>query len=183
MRRDMNTVNKKVFILILSSLILFFPVLPVFCETAVYHGADSVFTADGIVVFWAILKNKSSDSSVVYIAIDRKDDNNKEKKLKSFSLVAVDVFSGEQKLLVQHHPLRSINIIKEDGKSFDEMSKRKILFYEEEKPLKNTEPDMEIFYFGVPDTTPVFLEKSKMEVYFRMALSRLSSKTKVNSSE
>ncbi len=175
--------GKKASILIFTVFILFLYTSPVYSETAVYHGADSVFTVDGIAVIWAILKNRTSDPAVIYIAIDKMDTKGKKEDLKFFSLIAADVFSGKQKLLIQPQPLHMTNMIQEDGKSFDEMSKRRIFFYKDEISLKSTAPDMEIFYFGVPDTTPVFLEKSQIDTYFHTTLLKLSAKRKASLSE
>jgi len=171
--------NKKFIALILTILLFSSVTQAVFSETIVYHGADSVFSAEGVAVLWAILKDKESDSSTVYVKIAEMDttDNSKQ-SFKLFSLLAADVFSGEEKYVVQRKALEPDNItwqitIKETGKSFDSMSKRRFLFYTGEKIGKNTAPDMEIYYLGVPDTTPVFLKEDQIDKYFKNTLLRL----------
>ncbi|MCD6122985.1 MAG: hypothetical protein J7K04_14200 [Spirochaetales bacterium] len=66
--------------------------------------------------------------------------------------------------------LKSANLIKEDGKAFDTMSKRRFLFYKEQNPGKDTKPDMEIYYIGVPDATPEFLKVSQIDKFFKDSL-------------
>ncbi|MCD6122984.1 MAG: hypothetical protein J7K04_14195 [Spirochaetales bacterium] len=61
--------NKKLIVVILIPLFFSLVLSTVSAETAVYHGADTVFSAQGIAVFWAILKDKETDSSTVYMEI------------------------------------------------------------------------------------------------------------------
>ena len=99
-------------------------------------------------------------------------------RFKTFDLRASDVFSGEDKYIVRQTALEQTNLIKEDGKAFDTMSKRRFLFYKGQKPDKNAKPDMEIYYIGVPDATPEFLKEDQIDKFFKDSLLKLKKPKK-----
>lgn len=138
-----------------------------------YHGADSTFKANGISIFWAILKGPEESSSRVYIKIINPEDNLKQ--FHTFSLIASDPFSDSEVWIIKVEKLKKENIIKLNRESFKEMTARRFLFYRSEKieDYKSEKPDMIVYYLSLPDTAPEFLTLEKLEAYFKEAEERL----------
>ena len=146
----------------------------VWAEEHEYHGADSVFQAEGIAVFWAILKGSDDENSLVYINIIVTDDN--AEKFARFSVLAADPFSKEEKLVFEGKEFQKKNLLTLNRASFRDMMERKFFFYTSEENYKDKKPDMLVYYLSIPDTAPEFLEESELEDYFKDAIARLKKK-------
>ncbi len=160
-----------------------FIILNIFCNLSVvanqktepnkYHGADSFFKANGISIFWAILKGSEESDSWVHIKIINQEDNLKQFHI--FSLIATDPFSDSEEWIIKGEKLKKENIIKLNRESFKKMMGRTFFFYRSEKieDYRNEIPDMTVYYLSVPDTAPEFLILEKLIAYFKDAEKRL----------
>lgn len=142
-------------------------------ESNKYHGADSTFKANGISIFWAILKGPEESSSWVYIKIIDPEGNLKQ--FHTFGLIASDPFSDSEEWIIKGEKLKKENIIKLNRESFKEMMERTFFFYQSEKieDYQSEIPDMIVYYLSVPDTAPEFLTLEKLKAYFKDAEKRL----------
>ncbi len=140
-----------------------------------YHGADSVFQAEGIAIFWAILKGKDDESSLVYINLIRTDDSGK--PFQKYSVLAIDPFSKEEKWVIEGEKFDEKNLLKLNRASFRDMTERRFFFYKSDKNHEDKKPDMVVYYLSIPDTAPEFFEESQLEDYFKEAITRLTEKT------
>ncbi len=140
-------------------------------EEKEYHGADSVFQAEGIAIFWAILKGADDESSLVYINIIVTDANSD--KFAKLSVLAVDPFSKEEQWVFEGQEFQQKNLLKLNRASFRDMMERRFFFYTSEENYKDKNPDMVVYYLSIPDTAPEFLKESELEEYFKDALARL----------
>lgn len=136
-----------------------------------YHGADSLFEKEGIVILWAILKGSTEESSWVYIKIIQTGGGPASFQL--FGVEAVDPFSNQKEWVVRGEPLKKENIAKSIRATFREKTARRVLFYEKAEDLSKETPAMIVYYLGVPDTSPEFMTEREMENYFKQALSRM----------
>ncbi len=134
-----------------------------------YHGADSVFEKDGIVILWAILKGQDETSSWVYTKIIKSEDN----PYHFFSVEAIDPFSKEKEWVVKGMGLEKVNVVKSVRTSFRDKTSRRFLFFRNAEALEKETPDMTVFYMGVPDTAPEVLSEKEMDSYFEKALGRV----------
>ena len=139
-----------------------------------HHGADSSFEKEGMVVLWAILKGKDEDSSWVYLKILNATGG--KGNFSIFSVEAVDPFSNEKGWVVRGQRLGKENLVKSNRSSFTDKTVRRILFFSTQRSFEEGEPDMIIFYRGVPDTTPELLSEKELETYFEQALGRLKKR-------
>ena len=165
---------KKRIFLILILLLLIGNILGnqiVWAEEHEYHGADSVFQAEGIAIFWAILKGSDDESSLVYINIIVTDDNGG--KFVKFSVLALDPFSKEEKWVFEGKKFEKKNLLTLNRASFRDMMERRFFFYTTDKNYQDKKPDMVVYYLSIPDTAPEFLEESDLEDYFKDAVTRL----------
>jgi len=161
----------KHFIFILSVVCVFlsaWEISPAFGQEE-FHGADSVFEAEGITILWAILKGPTEESSWVYIKII----NSPKSPFQVFSVEAVDPFSREKEWVVKGEKLREENVIKGVRPSFKDKTARRILFYRTIEAFEKEKPDMAVYYLGVPDTSPEVLSEKETEDYFKKAIERL----------
>jgi hypothetical protein len=165
-----NRQNMKKPLLLLLMLLAFnaFFVSLAYSETE-YHGADSVFEKEGIVILWAILKGQDEASSWVYIKIVNSGGN----PYQIYSVEAIDPFSKEKEWVAKGIKLEKENVVKNLLTSFRDKTSRRILFYRNMETLEKASPDMAVFYMGVPDTSPEVLSEKEMEGYFEKALERV----------
>jgi hypothetical protein len=134
-----------------------------------FHGADSVFEKDGITILWAILKGPTEESSWVHIKIICSGEN----PFQIFSVEAVDPFSKEKEWVVIGKKLEKENLVRSNRASFREKTGRRILFYRSTEVFEKENPDMIVYYLGVPDTSPELLSEKGIEDYFKKAQERL----------
>jgi hypothetical protein len=134
-----------------------------------FHGADSVFEKEGITILWAILKGPNEESSWVHIKII----NSGENPFRIFSVEAVDPFSKEKEWVVKGEELKRENSVRSIRSSFREKTSRRILFYRSRQAFEKENPDMSVYYLGVPDTSPEVLSEREMGDYFKKAQERL----------
>jgi hypothetical protein len=141
---------------------------PVFGQTE-FHGADSVFKREGIMILWAILKGPTEESSWVYIKIV----NSGKNPFQIFSVEAVDPFTKEKEWVIKRKKLEKENLLRSNRTSFRDKTARRILFYRSTEAFEKENPDMAVYYLGVPDTSPEVLSEKEMEDYFEKAIERL----------
>jgi len=134
-----------------------------------FHGADSVFEKDGITILWAILKGPTEESSWVYIKII----NSGKDPFRIFSGEAIDPFSKEKEWIVKGEELKRENSVKSLRSSFRDKTSRRIVFYRSRQAFEKENPDMIVYYLGVPDTSPEVLSEREMDDYFKKAQERL----------
>ena len=157
---------KKNIVSFLSLILIILVAGSLYSEEAVYHGADSVFKTDDIAVFWAVLKGTEASNSMVYICIVPLKTENP--KYTSYSITPANVFTGEEEIVADFQPLKEENIITQKYGSFSEKAKRRIFLYRD--GADRDKPDTEIYYIGVPDTAPEFLELKQINLFFNHAL-------------
>lgn len=148
-----------------------------FAETAEkreYHGADSVFQAEGLAIFWAILKGEDDEHSLVYIKLISTAEA--EKPFQHYRVLAVNPFSKEEEWVVKGQAFEAQNLLKLNRAAFRNKTERRFFFYTSEKIEEGQKPDMTVFYQSIPDTAPEFLEETQIEQYFKEALARLKKK-------
>jgi len=136
-----------------------------------YHGADSIFEKEGIVVLWAMMKGPTEETSWVYIKIIQTGGGPASFQL--FGVEAVDPFSNQKEWVVKGEACKKENMVKSVRASFREKTARRVLFYEKAEDLIKENPAMIVYYLGIPDTSPEFMTEREIENYFEKAFSRL----------
>jgi hypothetical protein len=145
-------------------------ITPVFAQKE-FHGADSIFEKEGIIMLWAILKGSTEENSWVYIKIIQTGEG--PVSFQCFSVEAVDPFSNQKEWVVKGETFKKENVVKSIRASFREKTARRVLFYEKAEDLLKENPAMIVYYLGVPDTSPEFVTEREMEDYLEKALNRL----------
>ena len=166
---DLNMKTRICFILFLAWIICIVSGMPPAQGQSEYHGADSVFEREGITILWAILKGPTEESSWVYIKIV----NSGKSPFQIFSVEAVDPFTKEKEWVVKGKKFEKENLVRGVRTSFRDKTARRILFYRATEAFEKENPDMAVYYLGVPDTSPEVLLEKEMEDYFEKATERL----------
>jgi hypothetical protein len=157
-----------IILIVLLVVLIIWEISPVFGQKE-FHGADSVFEREGITILWAVLKGPAEETSWVYIKII----NSEKNPFQIFSVEAVDPFSNEKEWVVKGKKLEKENLVRGVRTSFRDKTARRILFYQSIEACEKENPDMAVYYLGVPDTSPEVLSEKEREDYFEKALQRL----------
>ena len=169
--------NKKILILLFCLLfvgIFYFEVLANQQEKiSAYHGADSVFKAEGIMVIWGVIKGSDESNTMVYMKIIVTEEARE--LFKAYSVKATDAFSDSIAWLVKGKKLQAINMVEQKRESFKDLTERTILFYDsvDIKNFESEKEDLSIYYLSLPDTTPEYKTMEKLKNYFVEAEKRL----------
>ncbi len=135
---------------------------------------DSVFQAEGLAIFWAILKGEDDEHSLVYIKLIST--AAAQKPFQHYHVLAVNPFSKEEEWVIKGEKFAEQNLLKLNRAAFRNKMERRFFFYTSEKIEEDQKPDMIVYYQGIPDTAPEFLEETQIEQYFENALARLKKK-------
>jgi len=144
-------------------------------ETSVYHGADSVFKAEGVSVIWGVIRGTDESNTMVYIKLVATD--KAREHFKYYSVKATDAFSDAAQWLAKGKKLQPANMVEHARELFQTLTERTILLYGDIDPenVENEKESFSVYYLSLPDTTPEFTEREKMEKYFVEAQSRLEN--------
>ena len=140
-------------------------------EARKVHGADSSFLEGPLGICWGMLRTRSGADPQVVIRI-RVLDSNRNPYL-SYAIQAVHPFSGAVEWIVEPQPLAKVNDAVSMREAFKNMGGRRLMFYEQAAAKADGQPDLVIYYIGIPDTTPEFQTADQLEDYFQMAFDRL----------
>lgn len=127
------------------------------------HGSLDIFSAEGIELAWAITKSSQGqdpEKDVVSLRIVRKD-----KKIGALTVLGVDPFTGNQNSVFKAAFSDRFLEIQFPRSHFADYPKTEIYFFSSSEEEKKNAPSFIVYYMGVPDTTPEFLDEEKMEKY------------------
>jgi len=124
------------------------------------HGADSVFVAPEVAVVWAVLKQPQGDKAAVWLRLV-----NTGGKFTHFSIDGVDPFSKKRERVDKGGPITKEVRVASDRETFVDLTSREIHLYASEGDWKADKPALTVYYLGVPDTTPEFVDKAAMDRY------------------
>lgn len=169
--------NKKILILLFCLLFLgvfYFEALANEQEKiSAYHGADSVFKAEGITVIWGVIRGSDESNTMVYMKIIATEEARE--YFKSYSVKATDAFSDAIAWLVKGKKLQAVNMVEQKRELFKDLTERTILLYADVE-IENYETEKEslsIYYLSLPDTTPEYKTMEELKNYFVEAEKRL----------
>jgi hypothetical protein len=164
---------KPTVVLVLLAITLLSPgVSELRAQGAEYHGADSTFEIEGLVLMWAIWRGPDEGSTQVVLDIVKS--SSAADRYRFYSVMAVDPFTGESRPEVQAQPLAAENRVLRARPDFQIFSARRILFFADEPTTTGGPAELTVYYQGVPDTSPEFSELGELEAYFDGVLQRLS---------
>jgi hypothetical protein len=138
------------------------------CETKEIHGADSSFRTGDIGICWAMLRGPAGSEVQVVIRIRILSEG--EPPYSEYAVQAVHPLTRAAEWVVTRCPLKKVNDVRAAREVFKNLAGRRILFY---KPSAS-EPDLAVYYMGIPDTAPELTDAAQLEKYFDLAFNRLT---------
>jgi hypothetical protein len=128
------------------------------------HGSTDRYVGDGVALAWAVLRGANEASTRVVIRI-------RSERYGAVSIAGADPFSNARETLVASTALES-------GGSrftlprarFADLPRTEFRFHENVGTGPNDSPALVIYYLGVPDTTPEFIDQAKLDAYLASRL-------------
>lgn len=140
------------------------------CETKEIHGADSSFRTGPIGICWGMLRGAPGSDVQVIIRIRILSDG--VSPYSDYAVQAMHPLTKATEWAVTKRSLEKINTAAAPRESFKNLTGRRIYFY---RPAA-AEPELAVYYMGVPDTTPELPDAAQLEQYFDLAFKRLAQR-------
>jgi len=127
------------------------------------HGKTDAFSAPGVSLAWAVERgpDESKTLVVIRVAVDPA-------KYRAISVTGRDPFTKEEKPLMARTPIAGKMDVRLARSGFAELPRTELRFYGADPA-----PTLEVFYLGVPDTTPEFADRGKLEGYLDARIPKL----------
>jgi hypothetical protein len=129
------------------------------------HGANSLFVAPTVKVGWVVQKGASEETTLVVLRVV-----NSAGQYRQVRLDGVDPFSNKRKVLVSVQALGQSIDLSMPRSGFAEFPSCEIHLYRSAAASPEAEPNLTIYYLGVPDTTPEFAHARDAQAYLAKAL-------------
>ena len=140
------------------------------CETREVHGADSSFRTGAIGICWGMLRGAPGSDVQVLIRIRILSEGTS--PYSDYAVQAVHPLTKAAEWVVPRRSLEKVNITAAPRESFKNLAGRRIYFYSPSA----SEPDLAVYYMGIPDTTPELSDAAQLEQYFDLAFKRLAQR-------
>jgi hypothetical protein len=140
------------------------------CETREIHGADSSFRTGAIGICWGMLRGAAGSDVQVVIRIRLLSEGGS--AYSDYAVQAVHPLTQAAEWVVPRRSLEKVNTAAASRESFKNMAGRRIYFY---RPSAS-EPELAVYYMGIPDTTPELTDPAQLEQYFDLAFKRLAQR-------
>ena len=132
------------------------------------HGSADTFAAPGMALAWAVLRGADETTTKVVIRIVTDP--------AVFSDVAVagsDPFTGERQAMLGIAPSAGSIDLKMPRAHFAAFPRTELRFYAPASPAAVRTESLLVFYLGVPDTTPEFVDEPKLDAYLSGRIAQL----------
>ena len=132
------------------------------------HGKTDVFSAPGVALAWAVERGADEATTFVVIRViaDRA-------KFASMSVTGRDPFTKEEKAWVRREAIPDVMEVRLQRSGFADFPRTELRFFDS----TGVKPKLEVYYLGVPDTTPEFAERSKLDAYLAARIRTLDPGT------
>lgn len=132
-------------------------------ETRV-HGENSTFISPAVKLSWAVQRGPSEAETLVIVRVVA------DASHRFVRLDGVDPFSKDHKVFIAARPLdRQIDLAIPRAQFSDHPS-TEFHFFASAADAAADKPQLTVFYFGVPDTTPEFADQAAAEAYLAKIL-------------
>ncbi|MBM3539102.1 MAG: hypothetical protein FJX55_14885 [Alphaproteobacteria bacterium] len=132
---------------------------PAFAQTRI-HGADSLFASPALKLAWAVLKTPVETDTAVVIRLV-----NLTNEYRFFRVEALDPFTKDRAVLDAGRSFERIVDLTILRTKFSDHPSAEIALFRTADQLKANQPDLVVYYLGVPDTTPEFAAAPPMSAY------------------
>jgi hypothetical protein len=128
------------------------------------HGADATFVAPEAAIVWAVLKDASGDKASVWLRIV-----NRTGAFSHVSIDGVDPFTKKREKVEPGVTLKAEVRLQSGRETFSDLPSREVHFYRSEADWRAGKAALNVYYLGVPDTTPEFSSRAALDHYLDTA--------------
>lgn len=132
------------------------------------HGENSEFVGRGLAMAWAVLRTPLEERTEVVVRIARLSPEHA-----AVSIDGVDPFSGERRELLPRRVLPERFETRSLRATFAELTRREFHFYAAAEAAGR--PHLTVYFLGVPDTAPEFLNEAALAAYLDQTVARLAA--------
>lgn len=132
------------------------------------HGSADAFAAPGMALAWAVLRGADDDKAMVVLRIVT--------DAALYSDVAVtggDPFTAQQRVMLTLTKSTGGIDLRMPRAHFAAFPRTELRFFAPASPATDGKASLLVFYLGVPDTTPEFVDEGKLDTYLRDRIARL----------
>jgi len=161
-------------LMILACLALAFRLAPpdAAAETpAEAHGVADAYVAPGIALAWGVLRDANEAATMVVLRIVTDP-----QRYPSLAVVGIDPFTRREQPLLQRKSSSGVIDLRVPRAHFADFPRTELRLYHAASAQPSDTPKLVLFYLGVPDTTPEFVNEAKLDAYLAERLARLRAK-------
>ena len=131
------------------------------------HGSSDVYAAPDIALGWGVVRGASDADTMIVIRIVAN-----AKAYASVAVYGINPFSKAEQPLQPPVALdRSVDV-QVPRTRFAELPRTELRFYATAESAQSGTPKLTVFYLGVPDTTPEFADRAKLDAYLGDRITR-----------
>jgi hypothetical protein len=129
------------------------------------HGASETFAAPGIVLAWGILRGADEESTRVMLHMDV------DAAYGDVAVVGIDPFTRAAQPIMDTG--RGSIVVAASRAQFAQFPRTEVRLFRSRDRAPSAEPDLVVYYLGIPDTTPEFDDPARLDAYLDERLERL----------
>jgi len=136
------------------------------------HGSADAFAAPGMALAWGVLRGSTEDTTMVVVRMATDP--------AVFSHVAApggDPFTARQLPLLAVTPVAGFVDLRLPRSHFAAYPRTEIKFFAPGPLPSDQAASLLVFFLGVPDTTPEFVDTAKLDAYLRTRIAQLRGST------
>ena len=118
------------------------------------HGETDVFKGRGIALAWAVARGPDEARTFIVVRVVT------EPEIRAVSVTGRDPFTKAEQLVVAPQVTKGRIDIRIPRASFADFPRTHWMFFTDGK-----DPSVVVYYLGVPDTTPEFVDAAKLDAY------------------
>jgi hypothetical protein len=137
------------------------------------HGSADVYAAPGVALAWGILRGptEAATSVVIRVVTDPK-------AYSWLAAVGIDPFTKAEQPLQTAAPISGTVDLAIPRSRFGDLPRTELRFYDAAPTAQAAAPKLVVFYLGIPDTTPEFADRAKLDLYLSDRIARARSQEK-----
>ena len=139
---------------------------PVFGQTEV-HGSSDVYATPDVALVWGVLRGASDADTLIVIRIAAR-----ASVYGSVAVYGVNPFSKAEQSLQPAIALDHQVDVQIPRSRFAELPRTELRFFATAESARGGMPKLIVFYAGVPDTTPEFADRRKLDTYLDERIAR-----------
>ena len=151
----------------MTMLAVAFLTTPVVAQTEA-HGSSDVYATPDLALVWGILRGASDADTMIVIRIAARSD-----AYGSVAAYGINPFSKAEEPLQPPVALDRSVEVQVPRSRFVELPRTELRFYATAPATtQSATPKLTVFYLGVPDTTPEFADRGKLDAYLGERIAR-----------